>query len=271
MSKIRRIIVQAYTYQLDDFGPSISTYTPGVSIEISKFIVTIETEDGLQGSYAPHYGATQHALAQVNEMAPGLIGQSAEQRELIFERLKLGFRHFDKTGIAALDTALWDLAGKKHGASISTLLGGYRERLPVYASTTPGQKTPGGLDSIEKYADFAQLCGERGISAFKIHSFFDGDPKAEIAIMQAVRKRVGDGMKLMTDPASSLPSFMAAVEVGRACDDLEFFWFEDPYRDASSSAAAQKRFIITTQRNPPMFFQIQPIQCLRQLLLHDQN
>ena len=95
MSIIRRITVQAYTYQLEDFGPSIATYAPGVSMEVSKFIVTVETEDGLQGSYAPHYGATQHALAQVNEMAPGLIGQRADQRELIFERLNLAFRHFD--------------------------------------------------------------------------------------------------------------------------------------------------------------------------------
>ena len=151
------------------------------------------------------------------------------------------FRHFDKVGIAALDTALWDLAGKKYGASISQLLGGYRERLPTYASTTPGQETPGGLDSIEKYADFAEECQQRGFPAFKIHGFFDGDVDNEIGIMTAVRDRVGSTMKLMTDPASSLGSFMDAVEVGRACDDLGFLWYEDPYRDASSSAAAHKR------------------------------
>ena len=161
--------------------------------------------------------------------------------EQIFERLKLGFRHFDKTGIAALDAALWDWAGKRYGVSVSELLGGYRERLPVYASTTPGQKTPGGLDSVEKYAEFAEACVERGIPGFKIHSFFDGVASTEIAIMTAVAERVGSRMKLMTDPASSLPSFMDAVEVGRACDDLGFFWYEDPYRDASSSAVAHKR------------------------------
>ena len=31
------------------------------------------------------------------------------------------------------------------------------------------------------------------------------------------------------------------VEVGKACDDLGFFWYEDPYRDASSSVFAHKR------------------------------
>ena len=147
------------------------------------------------------------------------------------------FNPVDYAAFASLDIALWDLVGKKYNASISSLLGGYRERLPVYASTTPGQKTPGGLDSSAKYADFAEQCGEQGISAFKIHSYFDGNPKTEIEIMAAVRDRVGDSMKLMTDPASSLKSFMDAVEVGKACDDLGFFWYEDPYRDASSNAS----------------------------------
>ncbi len=158
VSKIKRITVQAYDYELDDFGPNMGTYAPGVSMKFSKFIVSIETDDGLVGAYAPHYGATAHAMAQVHAMAPGLIGRDPEQREDIFERLKNSFRHFDKVGIAALDTALWDLAGKKYGASITQLLGGYRQRLPVYASTTSGQQTPGGLDSIEKYADFAESC-----------------------------------------------------------------------------------------------------------------
>ena len=174
-------------------------------------------------------------------MARELIGQDAEHREQIFERLKNGYRHFDKVGIAALDTALWDLAGKKYGVPVSKLLGGYRQRLPVYASTDQGQPGDGSLGSFEQYADFAEACKEGGIPAFKIHSFFDGNVENEIGIMTAVRKRVGERMKLMTDPASSLRSFMDAVEVGRACDDLRFFWYEDPYRDASSSAAAHKR------------------------------
>ena len=137
MSKITRITVQAYAYQLDDFGLSPIIHKKGVSLSLSKFVVSIETDDGLRGSYAPHFGATSHALAQVNAMAPTLVGQNAEHRERIFERLKIEFRHFDKVGIAALDSALWDLAGKKHGASVAELLGGYRERLPVYASTYP--------------------------------------------------------------------------------------------------------------------------------------
>ena len=241
MSKIRSITLQSYAYELEDFGPSVAVYAPGVSAGFTKFVVTIATDDGLSGSYAPHFGASGHALAQIKSMAPSLIGRDPEQRERIFELLKINFRHYDKVGIAALDCALWDLAGKKYGASVAQLLGGHRERLPVYASTTPGDKSGGGLEASEQYADFAERCQDHGISAFKIHSHFDGSAKNEIDIMTAVRDRVGSDMRLMTDPASTLPSFMDAVAVGRACDDLGFFWYEDPYRDASSSAVAHKR------------------------------
>ena len=241
MSKIVRITLQAYAYQLDDAGPITSKPSRGPTRELSKFVVTIDTDDGLTGCYAPHYGATGHALEQVKEMARGLIGQDAEQREQIFEQLKIDFRHYDKIGIASLDSALWDLAGKKYGVPVWKLLGGYRQRLPVYASTEQGCPGTERLGSFEQYADFAQECQACGISAFKIHSFFDGSIENEIGIMSAVRERVGDGMKLMTDPASSLRSFLDAVEVGRACDELKFFWYEDPYRDASSSAVAHKR------------------------------
>ncbi|MCH2568851.1 MAG: hypothetical protein MKZ98_09875 [Pseudomonadales bacterium] len=241
MSKIDRVTIQTYEYTLDDFGHSIGVYQPGGKLTLTKFLLTIDTDDGLSGCYAPHFGATPHARAQVQEMARSLIGIDPEQRERIFERLKLSHRHYDKTGIAIIDTALWDLAGKKYGIPISQLLGGFRTRLPVYASTTSGQQSPGGLDCVARYAEFAATCQEAGIGAFKIHSFFDGNPRTEIDIMTAVRERVGTDMKLMTDPASSLKSFVDAVEVGKACDDLGFFWYEDPYRDASSSAAAHKR------------------------------
>ena len=241
MSTITRIVVQSFAYELEDFGANPMVFEKGASKRFAKFAVTVESDDGLAGSYIPHLGGTGHALAQVKEMAPGLIGRDAEQREKIFEDLKIGWRHFDKVGIAALDAALWDLAGKKYDASVARLLGGYRERLPAYASTYPGQVTPGGLDSVEAYADFAEDCVARGFPGFKIHGFMDGKPATEIAIMTAIRDRVGNTIKLMTDPASSLPSFLDAVEVGRACDDLGLFWYEDPYRDASSSAAAHKR------------------------------
>ena len=137
MSKIERITLQAYTYQLDDFGRAIWIYERGGKLEVKKFVVSIESDDGVIGSYAPHFGATGPALAQIRDMAPGLIGQDPEQREKIFEDLKNRFRHFDRIGVAALDCALWDLAGKKYATSVSRLLGGFRQRITANSGGSP--------------------------------------------------------------------------------------------------------------------------------------
>ena len=124
MSRIDGISIQTYRSTLDNFGPVVTNTRTRDGSSFTKFVVTIDTDDGLSGSYAPHFGATAHAQAQVEEMARGLIGYDPEQRERIFERLKLSHRRYDKSGIAAIDTALWDLAGKKYEVPISRLLGG---------------------------------------------------------------------------------------------------------------------------------------------------
>lgn len=241
MAAIRRVTVQEYGYELEGFGAAGMVLAPGSTFAAKRFVIVIEADDGARGEYAPHYGGSQQALAQVLQMAPLLVGRNPDHRALIFDDLKNAFRHFDRCGLAALDGALWDLAGKKYGASVAALLGGFRSRLPTYASTYPGQKGLGALGAVEAYGEFARACQEQGFPAFKIHAFWDGDPRTEIAVMSDVRKRVGDGMKLMTDPASSLPTFIDALEVGRAADDLGFFWYEDPYRDSSASAFAHNR------------------------------
>ena len=113
MSRIDRISVQTYRYTLDDFGRSIAVHEPGRKLELTRFVVTIDTDDGLSGSYAPPFRRHRHTPRRRSWKWHGvLIGVDPEQRERIFERLKLSHRHYDKSGIAALDTALWDLAAR---------------------------------------------------------------------------------------------------------------------------------------------------------------
>jgi hypothetical protein len=134
-----------------------------------------------------------------------------------------------------------DLAGKKYGVPVAALLGGFRRRLPTYASTYHGQDQPGGLDSPEAFADFAEACKELGYTGFKIHGWHDGDRVREARNLLGVRARVGDDMQLMIHPACELRTFMDALYVGRACDEANYFWYEDPYRDAAVSAFGHKQ------------------------------
>ena len=173
--------------------------------------------------------------------APHLIGRDAEQRELLYDDLKREFRHHDRMVFGPLDIALWDLAGKKYGASVSTLLGGYRTRLATYASTYPGQETGGGLDSAPAYAAFARHCRGLGFPGFKIHGWADGDRRREADNLLGVRAAVGADMALMIDPLCQLRTFADALYVGRACDEADYFWLEDPFRDGGVSAPAHRR------------------------------
>ena len=55
----------------------------------------------------------------------------------------------------------------------------------------------------------------------------------EVENLLGVRARVGDDLALMIDPACELRTFADALRVGRACDEADYFWYEDPYRDAT--------------------------------------
>ena len=80
-----------------------------------------------------------------------------------------------------------------------------------------------------------------GYRAFKIHGWHEGNAKEEAELVLHVRKMVGDEMALMLDPACELRTFADALYVGRACDEANYFWLEDPYRDSGVSAFAHNR------------------------------
>lgn len=56
-----------------------------------------------------------------------------------------------------------------------------------------------------------------------------------------MRAAVGDGFRLMIDPACELRTWMDALALGRACDEVGCFWYEDPFRDAGTSIEAHRR------------------------------
>lgn len=246
MSRIDRVEVHVFGFegrnlgQVRGGGVGAIAYSKGASTRFTKYAVIIQTADGLRGEYVTHWVASASALGQTLMLAPYLIGRDATQRELIYDDLKRQARQFDHMGHGPLDIALWDLAGKKLGASVSELLGGYRKRLPAYASTYHGDRN-GGLDSKEKYAAFAEQCHAMGYRAFKIHGWNDGNPREEAANLLHVRKVMGDRMTLMIDPACELRTFADALYVGRACDEADYFWYEDPFRDSGTSAFAHRK------------------------------
>jgi L-alanine-DL-glutamate epimerase-like enolase superfamily enzyme len=248
MSKIDRVEVHEFTYEVNDLGVISKAigvgnvaFVKGGKLPVSSYAVVVQTDDGLRGEYVVHWVGTKASLAQTLMLAPHLLGRDPDTREEIYDDLKRELRAYDHMGHGPLDIALWDLAGKKYRTSVSALLGGFRKRLKTYASTYHGQEGGGGLDSPEAFADFAQYCKGLGFSAFKIHGWHSGDARREAANLLGVRKRVGDDMYVMIDLACELRTLNDALYVGRACDEANYFWLEDPYRDSGVSAFGHQR------------------------------
>jgi L-alanine-DL-glutamate epimerase-like enolase superfamily enzyme len=248
MTKITRVELHSFAFEVENlammeshgFAVNNIGYVPGAKMPISRYAVVINTDDGAEGEYVTHWVGNKANYAQTVLLASSLIGRDLSMREQLWDSLKRDLRGNDHMGHGPLDIALWDLVGKRAGMSISEMLGRYRTRLPVYASTYHGDRFD-SLGSPEAYADFAEQCYEMGFRAFKIHGWHDGDPREEVRNVLTVAKRVGDRMTLMLDPACALETYADALYVGRACDEAGFFWYEDPYRDAGTSAFAHKR------------------------------
>jgi L-alanine-DL-glutamate epimerase-like enolase superfamily enzyme len=247
MSLITRVSLTAFSFEAENLaasakGSSIGGlfYEKGAKTEITKYAIRLETEDGCIGEYVLNWGASPSVFGQMQMLAPMLVGRHAEERQGIYDDLKREARQFDHMGHGPLDIALWDWQGRALNCSVSTLLGGYRKKLPAYASTYHGDRN-GGLDCKEAFADFALACADMGYKAFKIHGWHEGNIREEAELVLYVRKMVGDDMTLMLDPACQLRSFADALYVGRACDDANFFWLEDPYRDSGVSAFGHQK------------------------------
>lgn len=206
------------------------------------YVLEIATDAGLTGEYTWTTGVNGLAAEQVVSVAGWLVGQDPFQRERIWADLHRAWRKYDRLGIGPIDCALWDLAGKAYDAPLSQLLGGHRDRLPAYASTLFGDEAgEGPLGTPEAYADFARACVSRGYRAIKIHGWNDGDIRREIANVHGVRDAVGPDVALMLDPSGAYSTFGDILTVGRALDEAEFYWYEDPGKEGGTSVFAYRK------------------------------
>ena len=235
-SQIVKIELWIFAYPMVGVGKG-GIDMPGARSERLRVAVAIETRDGARGSYV---GGQANALAQATACARSVLGLDAFAREQAYELIRRQLRKEDRMGAGVIDIAMWDLAGKRLGISVSQMLGGIKTRLPAYASTWFGGDG-GGLATPEAYVDFAEECTGLGYRAFKMHGWTDGGTARDAQAVRRLGKRFGGRIALMHDAACHFRTFGDALEVGRACDEAGFFWYEDPYSDGGLAAHSHRR------------------------------
>jgi L-alanine-DL-glutamate epimerase-like enolase superfamily enzyme len=117
---------------------------------------------------------------------------------------------------------LWDIQGKAFGKPVYQLLGGFRDRVPTYASgylwRTYDRKA---------LAEWGPKLVEQGFRAMKFRMGAEDSPTKEIERMKALREAVGDDITLMVDINQGW-DVNQAIKVGRAMERYNLYWLEDP-------------------------------------------
>ena len=201
----------------------------------------ITTSDGIQGVGYIVYprGDLMRAIAQATrELSEHLLGLSVLDTEAAWALLA---RRGDWVGpggllhcaIAPLDIAMWDAAGKTMEQPLYRLLGGYRDRLPAYASDRLWYSL-----STDELAASARQHAADGFRALKLRLGKEAEPALEAQRVRAVREAVGPEMHIMVDGTESwnLPQ---AMQTGRALQDAGITWLEDPVHHQDIAGLAQ--------------------------------
>jgi L-alanine-DL-glutamate epimerase-like enolase superfamily enzyme len=187
-------------------------------------LLRIRTDAGLEG-HAFLGSATNPAAMDgpqlIRSLKPMLMGKDPLERERIHAGMRLINRTVSYRVIGAVDTALWDLAGKIAGMPVHALMGTFRNAIPAYASS---QVLPDPSAYVEQALSFKAA----GWQAYKIHP--PREAEKDIKVCEAVRKAVGDDYRIMLDSTWSY-DYTDALRVGRAIEEMGYYWFEDPLSD----------------------------------------
>ena len=187
-------------------------------------LLKVQTDQGITGHAflgSAFFPADSDGGSLVRVLKPLLLGQDPLQRERLYQAMWKRVRTTTVRSIGAVDVALWDIAGQAAGLPIHNLLGTYRDKVPAYMSSAV-------LASPGAYAEEALHYKAQNLAAYKIHP--PQSWREDIRVCEAVRKAVGDDYLLMLDAAWSY-DYPAALRVGRAAEDLGYYWYEDPLAD----------------------------------------
>ncbi|WP_210642932.1 mandelate racemase family protein [Pseudomonas sp. Tri1] len=218
---------------------------PGDEVMIKVALLRIGCDDGSEGyAFGPPELIRPHIIESFVRKV--LIGRDPMDRESIWQDLAHWQRgsagQFTDRALALVEQALWDLAGRKLKLPVHKLIGGYRDKVPAYGSTMCGDDLPGGLSTPDEYAQFAEKLVQRGYKAIKLHTWmppisFAPNPQMDIQACAAVREAVGPDIALMLD-GYHWYSRMDALTIGKALQELNFAWFEEPMMEDSAESYA---------------------------------
>lgn len=219
---------------------TIALVDPGVDGET---LVRVHTDEGLTGiGQAESPSLVIDAIIHCDGgLLQSLKGEDPLQVERLWQKMYSSTGLFGRRGvtiaaIGAVETALWDIAGKALGKPICELIwhacctvrdrGEIKEKVIPYSTVySPGE-------NIEEIIERFTIAKSRGFRAMKLEEWPGGFGHVsihhDVEIVQAVRETIGEDRDILIDVQNCWYEVGQAIETIHAIEHLRPFFIEAP-------------------------------------------
>jgi len=227
--KITKVTSHVLQYDL----PELLGYSQQYYSKRSAHLVEVTTDEGITGwgeCFGPGNIAIANQVIVEKVIQPLVLGMNPLDRDVIWHKVYNLLRDHGQKGmpmqsLSGVDIALWDIAGKVAGLPLYQMIGGtHRDSVAVYGYGMMLKPEPVN-ELAAKFTEEAAKIKDMGFAATKMK--VGHGPKADIQLATAVRKGVGDDYPFMVD-ANHCYTTSDAFNVGRALEELDAYWFEEP-------------------------------------------
>jgi len=208
-------------------------------------IIKLYTDDGMVGLgeapvlkdwggvHGKYFGETPQTTAHIinDILAPVLKDQDPRRFEAMHALMDKGVKGYPYAK-AALDMALYDVAGKAMKVPAYQFMGGcFRERVPIAHSL--------GLMEIDKAIEEALQAKDEGVKTIKLKGGIDA--KRDVEMVRRMREALGPAIKICVDANQGYPTPKSAVQITNAMAAYDLLYMEQPVEGIDQMAEVARR------------------------------
>jgi len=210
-------------------------------------LVQLRTDEGVTGE---GFVFTLNAvrLRAFDEMVRGfahhVVGRDPHETEGVWHDVWADINPTGNKGVtiaalSAIDTACWDIVGKRAGLPLHKLFGACRNEVDTYASSGLWLSQP--IDEIQ--AEAAKFVTQ-GFGAVKLRI---GSERIadDVTRVRAVRDAIGTDIGLLVD-ANQAFTPKHAIRLGRELEEFDLVWIEEPVASHDFAGSAEVRTSLAT-------------------------
>ena len=199
-------------------------------------LLEVHTDQGIVGRSIPA-GSIDIITSSI---APIIKGENPFYVERIWDKMYRSRRKPVAKGlminaIGAVDLAIWDIIGKALDMPVYRVLGGFTDKIRVYAAGgyyREGKTTADLVKEMEGYV-------EEGFRAVKMKVGGE-DFRTDVERIRAVREALGSDIDILIDANNKWNAY-EAIRFGRAVEKYDLFWFEEPVEPDDFAGCAEVR------------------------------